>query len=228
MPFTFGYPRARSTGHSSRMLLGGIVLIVTALALFGAIAEDVVTGDRLTLLDKQLANWLHVHARPALTIGMLVFTELHSLTGVAVAATLVAFLLYRQRQWFWLQALALAVPGGMLLNVVVKLAFARARPSFSDPLLVLSTFSFPSGHAVSATVFYGVVGTFLVSKIDGVGLRVLVLLAALLMVALVSFSRIYLGVHYLSDVLGGVAEGIAWLAICFTALYWIHGNRAAA
>ena len=224
----FSYPRMRPPGHSSRMLSGGIVLIVTALALFGAIAEDVVTGDRLTLLDKQLANWLHVHARPALTSGMLVFTELHSLTGVVLASTLVAILLYRQRHWFWLQALALAVPGGMVLNVVVKLAFARARPSFSDPLLVLSTFSFPSGHAVSATVFYGVVGTFLASKIDGVGLRVLVLLAALLMVALVSFSRIYLGVHYLSDVLGGVAEGIAWLAICFTALYWIHGKRAAA
>lgn len=228
MPSPFRYPRTFPADHSSRIVAVGLIFMVAALAAFGAVAEDVVTGDRLTLLDQRLADWLHQHATPAVTSGMLVFTELHSLAGVAVAATLLAVFLVRRRDWFWLQAVVLAVPGGMLLNGGVKLAFARARPSFSDPLLVLSTYSFPSGHAVSATVFYGVIGAFLAQKADRPGVRVMVVLACLLMVALVSFSRIYLGVHYLSDVLGGMAEGIAWLAACLTALYWIHGRRAAA
>ena len=216
-----------ATDHSGRSLAGGILLLVAALAMFGVVAKDVVTGGRLTLLDQQLGSWLHHHAVPGLTRVMLLFTQLDGLVGVAVAAALFAIFLVRRRDWFWLQAVALAVPGGMLLNVGVKLAFARARPSFSDPLLVLSTFSFPSGHAVAATVFYGVIGTFLAVKADRTVVRVMVILGGLLMVALVSFSRIYLGVHYLSDVLGGVAEGVAWLAACLTALRWIHRSRAA-
>ena len=107
----------------------------------------------------------------------------------------------------------------MLLNVLIKHVFGRARPSFSEPFLVLTSYSFPSGHVVGTTLFYGVLAAFLVSKINAWTWRALVVLLAFVMVALVALSRVYLGVHYLSDVLAAFAEGVAWLAIFFTALH---------
>lgn len=112
----------------------------------------------------------------------------------------------------------------MLLNVLMKYAFHRARPSFDDPLLVLTTYSFPSGHVAGATLFYGVVAAMLISRTAAWRWRVMVVLAAITMVALVALTRVYLGVHYLSDVLAAFAEGVAWLALCLTGLhtYWAH------
>ena len=107
----------------------------------------------------------------------------------------------------------------MLLNVLMKHAFGRARPMFADPMLTLTTYSFPSGHVAAATLFYGLLAAFMVSRIEAWRWRVLVTVLAFLMVALVALSRVYLGVHYLSDVLAALAEGIAWLAICLTAMH---------
>ncbi|MEO8857574.1 MAG: PAP2 family protein, partial [Burkholderiaceae bacterium] len=93
-----------ATDHSGRSLAGGILLLVAALAMFGVVAKEVVTGGRLTLLDQQLGSWLHHHAVPGLTRVMLLFTQLDGLVGVAVAAALFAIFLVRRRDWFWLQA----------------------------------------------------------------------------------------------------------------------------
>ncbi|MEO6624836.1 MAG: phosphatase PAP2 family protein [Burkholderiaceae bacterium] len=177
--------------------------------------------DALVLVDAGVADWFHGHAVPGLTLAMLVITHIHSLLSIGIFAAVLACFLIRKRDWYWLLALVLAVPGGMLLNMLAKHVFERARPSFSDPILVLASYSFPSGHVVASTVFYGLLGTFLVSKIDAWRWRALVVLLAFVMVVLVALSRVYLGVHYLSDVLAGFAEGVVWLAICFTALHFL-------
>ena len=112
---------------------------------------------------------------------------------------------------------ALAVPLGMLLNVLLKNIFQRARPSFEHPLLTLTTYSFPSGHAAAATLLYGVLGAYLVCTCKG-WRRALAGCLAVAMVALVGLSRIYLGAHYLSDVAAAVASSVGWLAIVFTSV----------
>ncbi|MES3023631.1 MAG: phosphatase PAP2 family protein [Pseudomonadota bacterium] len=195
----------------------GFVLMLLAAAVFGVIAADVVAGRPITLLDVELAHWLHRPAHDGFTRTMLVVTHLHSQPGITVLALLLGAYFYRRRAHYWLLTLAAAVPGGMLLNVVLKYTFRRARPEFTDPLLSLSTYSFPSGHTVGATVLYGVLAAWLVCGSRSWPRRVLVVAAACAMVALVGLSRMVLGVHYLSDVLAGVAEGAAWLAICITA-----------
>ena len=138
---------------------------------------------------------------------------------------ILGFFLYRRRHHFWTLSLVSSVFGGMLLNALLKLIFQRARPVIDHPLLTLVTHSFPSGHTMNATVFYGVVAAFIVMQRCHIAFRLVAPLAAILMIALVAISRVYLGVHFLSDVLASVAEGIAWLALCLTAMN-IYYHRA--
>lgn len=226
----FAAARLSPEGEYGLYLTAGVALLVLAAWVFGDIAEDVVTGDRITVLDAALAQWLHERATPRLTQLMILVAHWHSVAGTAAMALLAGWWLYRRGAHDWLLALAAAVPGGMLLNVALKMVFQRARPHFDDPLLILSTYSFPSGHTVAATLVYGFVACYLVRHLQGWATRAGVVACACLLVALVAVSRMYLGVHYLSDVLAAVAEGCAWLAVCITgvsALRRRHKARAA-
>jgi undecaprenyl-diphosphatase len=205
----------------------GLALLLAAAWIFGAIAEDVVTGDTITFVDVRLAHWFHDRATPAFTRAMLVVTHWHSLPGACLTGALLALWFWRRRAHYWMIVCLIAVPGGMLLNVALKHVFQRARPSFDDPLLSLQTYSFPSGHTAAATVFYGLLACYLVRRVRAWPARVTVVLAAVAMVMLVALSRMYLGVHYLSDVLAAAAEGAAWLAICITAVATLHQRRLA-
>jgi undecaprenyl-diphosphatase len=223
----FAAARFSPEGEFGLHLTVGVVLLVLAAWTFGDIAEDVVTGDRITVLDASLAQWLHAHAQPALTRLMLAVAYVHSVPGTLAIACLLGWWLHRRGAHAWVLALAATVPGGLALNVLLKLAFHRARPHFDDPLLTLPTYSFPSGHAVSAALVYGFLACYLVRHLHGWGARVAVAAAACLLVALVAVSRMYLGVHYLSDVLAGVTEGCAWLAICITSMSTLRRRRIA-
>jgi undecaprenyl-diphosphatase len=101
----------------------------------------------------------------------------------------------------------------MLLNVGLKHLFQRPRPILDEPLVELVTYSFPSGHAVASTVFYGAACALVCTHVRSPALRVLAVGAAIAMVLLVTFSRVYLGAHYLSDVVAGVAVGLASLLL---------------
>jgi membrane-associated phospholipid phosphatase len=205
-------------GYYGLHLTIGALLLVGATWMFGAIAEDVVTGEPLTLVDVQFSNWLYAHHQQFLLKAMLVITHLHSTTAVSLLTLAFALYLIQRDERYWLITLVLTVFGGMLLNVVLKNVFHRARPHFDDPILTFSSYGFPSGHTMAATCFYGVVAAFAIWTIRWWPARVLVVSLAALMVLLVGFSRIYLGAHYLSDVLGAMMEGLAWLAICLTAV----------
>jgi undecaprenyl-diphosphatase len=205
----------------------GAALLVAAAWMFGAIAEDVVTSDRLTVLDADLAAWLHRHALPGLTRAMLVWSDLHSTIAVGAYSAAIALVLAARRRWRPFVFVVAAVGGGCLLNVLMKLAFHRARPVFDDPLLTLATYSFPSGHVAGSTVFYGLGVLWVFGRTRRALWRALALAGAALAIALVAFSRMYLGVHYLSDVGAAFAEGVAWLAICDGALaaFWRQTRR---
>lgn len=217
--------RLSPQGYLGLHLTVGALALMLAVIVFGNIAEDVVTLDPITLLDTQVSQWFHVHATPPLTRLMLGVTYLHSTLGIIAMCGLLAVYWVRLKAWDWLLALLLTVPLGMLLNVLLKNIFQRARPSFEHPLLTLSTYSFPSGHAAGATLFYGVLAAYLCCRLASWRWRVVVVALAALLVALVGLSRIYLGVHYLSDVLAAIASSSGWLAVSLTAVGTLRRRR---
>jgi len=201
-----------------RLAFGAGVLLAAAW-LFGAIAEDVVNQDApLGTLDLSVASWLHAHATPLLTTLMLGASHLGApLTVIVVTAIASTLLVFRGDRYRALMLVA-AVTGGGLMNVLIKLAVHRHRPVFTDPIQTLTSFSFPSGHAVGATVLYGALALVMTSLASELRVRTAVIALALLLIIAVCFSRIYLGVHYLSDVVAGFLEGIVWLGTCLFAM----------
>jgi undecaprenyl-diphosphatase len=172
-------------------------------------------------LDHALAARLHAYARDAgLTPWVLGLTHWHSTPGLLLMCGAAAAWLLWRKQAQWLPLLVCTVPGAMLLNLGLKHSFQRARPAFEDPVVMLHTFSFPSGHAVGGAVWYGWLALYLGSRLADQGARAAVWGAALCMAAMVGISRLYLGAHYLSDVLAGWAEGGAWLCLCLAVQRW--------
>jgi len=201
-----------------RRLAVAATVLVAGAWLFGVLADDVARGAGLTVVDAEVAGWLHRHATPPLVTAMLVWTQLHSTVAVGAYAAVATLVLAFERNWRRAALVVVAVGGGLALNALMKLAFERARPSFVDPLLTLATYSFPSGHVAGSTIFYGLVVAAVFARTTRRLARALAVVGALVAVALVAFSRMLLGVHYLSDVVAAFAEGIAWLAISIGAL----------
>jgi len=202
-------------------LLAGLLVFATMTLTLGEIAEDVSNREPLTVADAQLSTWLHAHATPYLTSAMLVTTSFGSTLIVSCIATALALYLLWRRRFYWLAAAVSSVFGGMLLNKLLKYVFHRARPFFNDPILTLDSYSFPSGHTMMATVLYGALAAYLFSKTTDSRRRLLIVIATGFLVTVVGFSRIYLGAHYLSDVLAAMAEGLAWLSLCLTVVHSI-------
>lgn len=198
-----------------RLSLGASILIVASW-LFGGIAEDVLTGDPITVMDVHIAQWLHAHAAPGLTLAMQIVSMLHDTLAISIMTIAFAAILIAKRYWYWLLNLILVVPGGMLVNVLMKQAFQRTRPIFDHPFVNLTSYSFPSGHTAASTLLYGLLAALIISKTVSWSWRVGTVLLAFAIVSVVAFSRLYLGAHYLSDVLAALAEGLAWLALCLT------------
>jgi len=210
-------------------LVAGFLVFVTMTLILGEISEDVINHEPLTVADVQLSNWLHAHMSPRLTTAMFAATFLGSTVFVTCIAVALGLYFLWRRRFYWLAALSTSVGGGALLNKLLKYIFHRARPHFDDPILTLTSYSFPSGHTMMATVLYGVVAAYLLAKTQDWRLRALIILSTGLLIALVAFSRMYLGAHYLSDVLGAMAEGLAWMSLCLTVVYSVwerrHGRR---
>ena len=219
--------RLSAGGYFGFQLIGGGLAILVAGWTFGEIAEHVVRGAPLTQLDAEIATWFHVNAIPRITDLMLFLSAINGVGAICVSGALFAIVLALRREWFWLLYLALALPGGFLLNMLTKAAFQRQRPSFDDPLVTLSSYSFPSGHTMGATLFYGTLAAFLVPRVRTRVARLAIVCAAIMMIVLVASSRVYLGAHYLSDVLAAVAEGVAWLALCLIAVATLRRRRLA-
>jgi undecaprenyl-diphosphatase len=193
---------------------------------FHELAEAVMGQEAITVLDVQVAHWFNAHAAEPFTSLMLGVSAVHSVAGmVLLFCALAAGCGARAR--YWLLALAFSVPGGMLLNVVLKHVFQRARPVFEDPLVTLATYSFPSGHTTAATCFYGLLASYLVIARPAWSVRLGTVALCVTMVLLVAFSRVYLGAHYVSDVLAAMAESVAWLAVCITAISTLRRRREA-
>lgn len=195
-----------------------ILVLIGATWAFWAIAEDVVTGDRITIVDARISAWLHNHGTPSLTKFMLLVSDVHETAPVLIATAAFCVYLWARRLRIWVLIFTITVGGGTLLNVLLKHIFHRSRPYFENPIVVLTTYSFPSGHTIMATVFYGTLCAFVLSRTRRCHWRILAIVVAVLMIALVGFSRIYLGAHYLTDVVGAMLEGLVWVGLTLTAV----------
>jgi len=211
-------PQRSATRLASQLGAGALVLIAAAF-LFGAIAQQVVAGAPLTQLDADLATWLHRRVGSPWLELLLAITHVHSTVAISCYAIVAGIVLARQQRWRSVVTVIVTVAGGLVLNVLMKLAFQRQRPSFDDPLLTLDTYSFPSGHVAGSTLFYGLCVAWVYRRTPELRWRLAALAVATVALVLVGLSRMVLGVHYLSDVVAAFAEGIAWLALCLTALH---------
>lgn len=221
--FSFVQARLSPEGLFGLHLTIGTVVFAGATWLFGGITEDLITGDPLTMIDKLLSEWFRSHATPRFTMGMQYVSALASTPAVSIQFAIMLCVLLWKRLWYWLLGLVLAVAGGMFLNVMLKDLFGRARPGWADP--ALADPGFPSGHTMMATIIYGFLATYLILRTGSWPARFLIAIMTIPLVFLVALSRMYLGAHYLSDVLGAMAAGMAWLALCLTTVETLRRHR---
>ena len=202
--------------HSSAI---GLLITTGCSCLFVELAIGVLTGGPLVRYDRSIADTMHAYASevPSLTTLFRVFGILGSLEALALVGVLVAVALLVRRSWLTLVAWLVAVLGGEALNLLLKNLFARPRPSFEHPLVVETSYSFPSGQAMGSFIVYGMLAYFAVLTLRSQRMRVVWVCGAAVVVALIGFSRVYLGAHYVSDVVGGFAAGGAWLSALITA-----------
>lgn len=212
-------PRSRFTLH----LAIGLVVIFGASLAFGEIAWRTAADQPLTLLDHQVTDWFHKHATRPLTILALFVSFLGSVRFLTVATLLACWALWRRELWNGLLVLVCAMAGESALNIALKHAFHRQRPVLENPLVTLTSYGFPSGHTMGATVFYGLSALILVGIAQR--WRAQTLAAAASIIVAIGLSRIYLGAHYTSDVLGAFAAGAAWLAFCWTGVVTLRRRR---
>jgi membrane-associated phospholipid phosphatase len=176
-------------------------------------------------MDEWVANWLHEHATPGFTATMRASTVLGSpLFVVLVMFISIGVLMLRNERCGAVQ-MALCVGGGMLINTGLKNIFDRARPHFEPALTEAYGYSFPSGHVAAATLLYGAVMVVAWHRLPAGVTRIVVVVTLFLLVQLVSLSRMYLGVHYLTDVLAAQFLGALWIAISFVAVEIFRRRR---
>lgn len=197
---------------------GALLLFVVACLAFGALAADLLLHGPITAADPAVSLWFHEHGHAPFTVAMRAVTGLHATATVLGLCAVAATLLVLKGERAWVVPLVASVPGGMALNILVKNTFHRPRPSFDHPLLTLTTYSFPSGHTSAATLAWGFALVWLFAHGTQPRVRLLGSTIAVIMIALTALSRVYLGAHYVSDVLAASAEGAAWLALCFLVL----------
>jgi membrane-associated phospholipid phosphatase len=200
----------------------GLLLTTGCSCLFITLTIGVATGGPLVRFDRSMAEILHTYASDVsgLTYFFHIVSILGSLEVLALVGVLVALALLVQRSWLTLAVWLVAVLGGEALNLLIKDLFARPRPSFERPMVVETSYSFPSGQAMESLVVYGMLAYFTVLTLRSQRARAVSVGGAALIVVLIGLSRVYLGAHYVSDVVGGFAAGGAWLGAVVTVTAW--------
>ncbi len=210
--------------YISLYLVIGLALSATCLWAFAGLAHEVLTEQDFALIDNTVAADLHLYATPLATQVFLILSAF-GFQVLFVVAIGVGLYFILKRSWLRLSLWIAALLGGQILNLLLKNWFARPRPFFNDPLTVAAFYSFPSGHATMSLIAYGLIAYFIWVSAPKRVPRRLVTVALILLILLIGLSRLYLGVHYFSDVIAGFAAGGLWLSFCITAASFIHQRR---
>ena len=193
-------------------ITAGMVAAIATLLFFAWLSNEVLEGETRHF-DEATRNAVHELASPTLTATMRGI----SFTGSSLfltCATVGIFIWLMLRGWqrdAWL--LAITMVGAGILNTTLKLTFHRPRPVPFFNLLAPESYSFPSGHSLASFCFFGAVASILTARITNPKINLLTWICAATLVFLIGLSRIYLGVHYTTDVLAGYAAALIWIAV---------------
>jgi undecaprenyl-diphosphatase len=195
---------------------------LSALGTFLEISEELIEDDDLTRLDLRVLRTVAALRLPWLTISFIDITALGSLTLLGLVTVCTAVPLWRIGDRRGALHLLVAVLGAGLWTLLTKLLFARARPDLDDRLLDVHGFSFPSGHSAGAAALYITLAFVLGRHVRTLSGRSLLAIACCVLVVLIAFSRVYLGVHYPSDVVSGILFGGGWALLLSALVEWRH------
>ena len=217
-----------------RALLVTLLLIGAALFAFFRLASEVSEGDTLAF-DRAILTDLRTPADPAVPIGphwlpeaMTDLTAFGSPTGLLLVCTaVIAYLLLAGRLRTAMFVFA-ASAGGMALGSLLKHVYARPRPTLVPHLVDVTSTSFPSGHATDSAIVYLTLAALLARTVPERAMRIYIIGVAILLTLLIGCSRVFLGVHYPSDVVAGWTLGAAWALACSLAYTRLPGAEAAA
>lgn len=188
--------------------------------------ETVSVDEGLLLLLRDPTNLADPHGPSWLEYCMVNFTALGSAPVLILVTLLAAGFLVIRRKTKSAAQLSFTVLTGMLMVNALKLLFARDRPDIVVPLVEVSSASLPSGHAMNSAIVYFTLVAMLVRSQDKLALRNYVIAASVLITVLVGFSRVYLGVHWPTDVIAGWFMGALWAAACFLGARWMGSKWA--
>ncbi|MGF7045606.1 undecaprenyl-diphosphatase [Paenibacillus sp. DS2015] len=189
------------------------MIMMLCLLLFVGVAYTI-GGNRVTFFDDPIISYIQAAESPAWTRVMKWFTAIGSgkvMTIIAMGTLVILFVIFKHRQELIL--FCGVVLGSEFMNIMLKNIFRRARPDLHR-LIEIEGYSFPSGHSMVAFSFYGILTYLLWRHTRPRIARIILLISSACMILLIGVSRIYLGVHYPSDVIGGYLASSMWLLIC--------------
>jgi undecaprenyl-diphosphatase len=207
------------------LAVGGAVLGACTV-LLTKLFDDVLEGDGIAQLDHPVLTWLMSHRDDDLTNVMIAVTNVGGTVAMAVAAAAVAVWCAWKRHWRTTALVVITTLGAGALVKVGKAVVGRPRPPRAGQLVIETNQSFPSGHALGSIVVIGLLTALALFLQRRWPARAWTLAAAVFTVFLVGFSRLYLAVHWPTDVLGGWLVGGAWLVLCLTTAAVLRSRRA--
>lgn len=212
-PWRSRFARLHPKAYLGLHALGGGLATIALTWLFLAIADEIPEQSYLVGLDKLVGSFVETHGTEWGERIFHVVSYLGAPVPGALVAGVLAWLGWR-RDWHRTIAVVLATGGGLVLSNVLKLVFHRGRPETAAEFITRTTWSFPSGHAMNSMITYGFLTVLLLDHVAERQKRTAVVIGAVILIGAIGFSRVYLGVHYMSDVAGGWLAGGAWLIAC--------------
>lgn len=194
----------------AEIFLGGLIILITTF-LLADLTKDTLFDNEILQFDTNFSQYIYSFRTPELTTFMIFISWLGADFILAVSAIILIFFTWKKHKEES-KVFSVMLLFGALLNLLLKEIFRRQRPTF-DPLITLTSYSFPSGHAMNSFVFYATVSYFFYHFTKNIKLSVLVGTIAIILIILIGISRIYLGVHYPSDVLAGYLAGLLWFML---------------
>ncbi|TWT55065.1 phosphatidylglycerophosphatase B [Rubripirellula amarantea] len=209
-------------------LLAMVLIIVVAAWAFIQLADEVLEGETLAL-DKWIVRLMRQPDDPATPIGPPFLQEMGrdatALGGVGALTLFTAIIagyLWIDKKKHMTLFLVFSTFSGLVISLALKQVFARPRPDIVPHLSIVHTSSFPSGHSMLSAVVYLTLGTLVASVLPNRSLKIYILAVACLLTFIVGLSRVYLGVHYPTDVLAGWIAGLVWALLCWIVARWLQ------
>ncbi len=220
-PRSISFLKARfdTTLFSGLTLTIFTLAFVYVLALFAGVVEDLITSDTIVAVDIRIAN-LFILFRTDVLTNIFTWITLLGKSQVILAFIFISVaVLWLWQKKYYILPLLIAVTGSEAFTYLGKLTFHRPRPAMA--VYAEHSFSFPSGHATIAVAFYGFVGYLFMRFVQNWNKKVNIFFTTILIILAIGFSRVYLGVHYISDVWSGYLVGAIWLIIAVSFSEWL-------